>query len=181
MFSRVDIKKAISRGVLKISPYNEKNLQPNSYRLHLDSDIAIAKKGTVVRKTSNYSKYYTKKKVKEFVLRPGMFVLARSKERISLGKEISAFVNGRTTLARLGIAVTQTAPVIQSGHGKPKSRKIVFEISNVGPLSVTLYEGMAISEMVIFGLHTPTDKLYDETGIYGKKKDLDDLLPLKDI
>lgn len=182
MYSRVDILKAIKKGEIKIIPFHQKNLQPNSYKLHLDNEIAIAKKGRIdIQKIIDYSKFYLKKKIKTFVLKPKMFILARSKEKISLSKKQGAMVNGRTTLARVGMSITQTAPIIHSGHGIPKPRKIIFEISNEGPFDIILKDGMTISEISFYKLNTPTDRLYDSFGKYGTRKNKDELLPLKEV
>ena len=181
MYSRVDIIKAVKRGKIYIENFSESNLQPNSYKLHLDDEFAIPKKGKVEpHKTSDYTDFYDKKNSNVFVFKPGTFILARSEEKLALSKYVGAFVNGRTTLARLGISVTQTAPIIQSGHGVPKPRKIIFEMFNAGPFEVTLRSSMVISEICFYELDTPTNKLYDSYGPYGVRPNKDDLLPVKD-
>lgn len=181
VYSRVDIIKAVKRGKIYIENFNESNLQPNSYKLHLDDEFAIAKRGKVdPLETSDFSGFYERKKGDYFHLKPSMFVLARSEEKIALSKYVGALVNGRTTLARLGISLTQTAPIIQSGHGVPRPRKVIFEIFNAGPLEVTLRSGMVISEICFFELDTPTNKLYDSFGRYGIRPNKDELLPVKD-
>lgn len=181
MYSRVDILKAIKRKDISIKPFNRKNLQPNSYKLHLDDEIAIAKKGRInPLKTRNFEKFYDKKEIRKVVLTPKKFILAKTMEKLSLSKNIGAFVNGRSGLSRVGISVTQTAPIIQAGHGVPRPRKIILEISNGGPFEVVLTPGMAIAEICFFELKTPTNVLYDSFGRYGTRGDRDELLPLKE-
>jgi dCTP deaminase len=70
-----------------------------------------------------YAKFrdkYTKKKVltkKGYVLAPGSFVLAWTSEKINLpnNSRIAARVEGKSSLARLGLAVHVTAPTIHAG------------------------------------------------------------------
>ncbi len=180
MFSDRDIIKAIAEKKIKIIPFSKKFLQPDTYKLHLDSLIAIPLGGRVDPYHTEFSEKYKKKRINEFVLGPGEFILARTIEKISISTEIAASVSGRSTLARMGVSVTQTAPVIHSGHGVPKPRKIILEISNAGPFEVVLRKGMLIGEIAFYKLNTPASKPYDSFGRYGLRKNLDELLPLKE-
>ena len=183
MYSDNGIINLIKLKKLKIIPFNKKDLQPDSYKIHLDSAIAIAKGGKVnPLKVNDYSKFFKKSRVSNegFVLKPGGFVLARTLEKFSIPLNVSGFITGRTGLARIGVSVVQTAPLIHAGHGVPKPRKIVLEVSNSGPFDVVLTRGMVIGKIVFHKLETPASKPYDTIGRYGKRKDLNELLPLKE-
>jgi dCTP deaminase len=183
MYSRIDILKAVREKQLCIEPFEQELLKPNAISFTLDNEIAIAKQGNVDALTlKGVDKLYRKKKLKrgeKFRVTPNTFLLARTREKVALGADLAMLVEGRSTLARLGISVTQTAMVIEAGHGVPKPRKIVLEVSNSGPLTVTLTPGMRIAKGTIFELKTPTDRLYDSYGKYGTRRDKDELLPLK--
>jgi dCTP deaminase len=69
-----------------------------------------------------------------FTLGPGEFVLALTYESIRVPKNLIALVEGRSTYARMGLSMHQTAPWIQPGWSGP----IVLEIMNNGPLHITL-------------------------------------------
>lgn len=69
-----------------------------------------------------------------FCLEPGEFTLAVTYERITLPNNLIALVEGRSTYARLGMSVHQTAPWIQPGWSGP----IVLEIKNHGPMRIEL-------------------------------------------
>jgi len=69
-----------------------------------------------------------------FVLDPGEFVLAMTYERIAVPLNLIALVEGRSTYARVGLSMHQTAPWIQPGWDGP----IVLEMMNNGPLSIEL-------------------------------------------
>ncbi len=181
MYSDVDILNAIKEKRIMIKPFDKKLLQPDTYKLRLDSLIAIPIPGKRVDPhKGGFEEYYKRKRIKECVLKPGEFLLARTLERISINHEIAASVSGRSTLARLGLSVTQTAPVIHSGHGVPKPRKIILEISNAGPFEVVIRKGMIIGEIAFYELKTPTKRVYDSFGKYGTRKDLNELIPLKE-
>ena len=184
MFSRIDILNAISTDDIKIEPFNQKLVLPNSVKVRLDSEIALTKKGKIdFCKPDKVEKLYKNRKLKadeKFVLKPRQFILARTMESFSLSNRIAALVHGTSTLSRMGLAVTQTAPVIQAGHGIPKSRKIILEMSNNGPFDIILTPGMIIGQLIFFRLDTPSNILYDSFGKYGKRKEKDALTPLKE-
>jgi dCTP deaminase len=181
VYSRIDILRVIKNGELKIEPFSAKSTKPNAVVFHLDSEIAVAKRGNVDPLTcGDFSKFYEKKKVRgRFLLKPKEFILARTLERVGLSDRLAMLVEGRSTLARLGVSVTQTAMVIEAGHGTPRPRKIVLEICNSGPLGVYLTPHMPIAKGTVFPLDTPADVLYDSYGKYGRRKDPDELLPIK--
>lgn len=69
-----------------------------------------------------------------FTLEPGKFVLAMTLESIKVPRSMIARVEGRSTYARVGLSMHQTAPWIQPGWEGP----IVLEIMNSGNLSIEL-------------------------------------------
>lgn len=70
----------------------------------------------------------------QFTLRPGQFVLALTYETISIPKSLIGLVEGRSTYARVGLSMHQTAPWIQPGW----KGRITLEIMNHGPLNINL-------------------------------------------
>lgn len=73
-------------------------------------------------------------KTQTFCIEPGEFVLAMTHEVITVPKNMIALIEGRSTYARIGLSMHQTAPWIQPGWNGP----IVLEIMNHGPLQVEL-------------------------------------------
>jgi dCTP deaminase len=69
-----------------------------------------------------------------FDLLPDHFVLALTHESIKVPKNLIALVEGRSTYARLGLSMHQTAPWIQPGWSGP----IVLEIANHGKMTIRL-------------------------------------------
>lgn len=69
-----------------------------------------------------------------FVLHPGAFILAMTHESIRVPKNMIALIEGRSTYARVGLSMHQTAPWIQPGWSGP----IILEMMNNGPLDIKL-------------------------------------------
>lgn len=73
-------------------------------------------------------------KPNSFCLEPDEFILGLTHESIAIPRNVIAHVEGRSTYARLGLSMHQTAPWIQPGW----SGRIVLEIKNHGPVRVEL-------------------------------------------
>lgn len=65
---------------------------------------------------------------------PGEFVLGFTHEKVTIPNDMIARVEGRSTYARVGLSMHQTAPWIQPGW----TGNIVLEIMNNGPITVEL-------------------------------------------
>ena len=93
---------------------------------------AIAESGLWQQKTLNIKDQFGKPET--FVLDPDEFVLALTYEHVYMPRNLIAMVEGRSTYARVGLSMHQTAPWIQPGwHGQ-----ITLEIRNSGPRKIEL-------------------------------------------
>lgn len=83
---------------------------------------------------------------KGYVLDPNQLILGWTKERIRLESKarIAARVEGKSSLARLGLAVHITAPTIHAGF----TGQIQLEIINHGPVPIRLRSGMRICQVI---------------------------------
>jgi len=81
-----------------------------------------------------------------YILEPGSFVLGRTAESIELFpySRIAARVEGKSSLARIGIGVHITAPTIHAGFGGT----IELELFNHGVLRVQLLPGMLVCQLI---------------------------------
>jgi dCTP deaminase len=82
-----------------------------------------------------------------FILPPDKFVLGITREYIELPRKskIAARVEGRSTLARLGLVVHLTAPTIHAGF----SGRIVLEMCNFGNYNLRLIPNtLAICQLI---------------------------------
>ena len=97
------------------------------------------------------SKVYMRKVPSEgdgsIVLAPNHFVLATTLEKIYLptSSGIAARVEGRSTLARIGLSVHLTAPTVHLGFRGP----LTLEIKNHSKLRIRLRPGMVICQLIL--------------------------------
>lgn len=90
-----------------------------------------------------------------FALEPGAFILAWTSETVSIPHQsrLAARVEGKSSLARLGLGVHVTAPTIHSGFQGP----IQLEVFNHGTISVLLTPGLLICQLIFeLTLGTPS-------------------------
>jgi dCTP deaminase len=90
------------------------------------------------------------------VLEPNHLVLGWTIERLRLPhtSRIAARVEGKSSLARIGVGIHITAPTIHPGFGFKKLKPaypgspIRLEIWNIGPLKIKLTKGMPICQLM---------------------------------
>ncbi|WBK00326.1 dCTP deaminase [Methylocystis parvus OBBP] len=88
-----------------------------------------------------------------YTLKPQSFVLAWTAEKVEIPitSRLAARVEGKSSLARLGVGIHVTAPVIHSGF----KGNIQLEMFNFGPHHIVLEPGMWVCQLV-FELTTGT-------------------------
>lgn len=81
-----------------------------------------------------------------YVLEPGSFVLGWTQETLELPKHarLAARVEGKSSLARLGIGIHITAPTIHAGF----KGSIQLEFCNHGILRVKIIPGMPVCQLI---------------------------------
>lgn len=93
-----------------------------------------------------------------FYLHPGELALAVTLESISLPDNIVGWLDGRSSLARLGLMVHVTAHRIDPGW----SGQIVLEMHNMGKLPLGLGPGMDICAINFETMSSPALKPYNK-------------------
>ncbi|WP_100656885.1 dCTP deaminase [Alteromonas flava] len=94
---------------------------------------------------------------KAFFLHPGELALAVTLESVTLPDDIVGWLDGRSSLARLGLMVHVTAHRIDPGW----SGNIVLEFFNSGKLPLALKPGMKIGALSFEVLSNPAEKPYN--------------------
>ena len=162
--SDIDIKKAIKGNYITLKPFDEKRLQPASYDITLGNRF-IENDASSTHFVDPSKKVYaktTERTVKdgaEFVLHPGVSVLGLSKEFFG-SDHFLIQVGGKSSLARVGLMIHNTAGIINPGH----FLHITLELANFNTLPIILRPGMAIAQLTFSKLSSPVKHDYTETG-----------------
>lgn len=91
-----------------------------------------------------------------FILHPGELALGVTMEKLDLPNDIVGWLDGRSSLARLGLMVHVTAHRIDPGW----SGNIVLEFFNSGKLPLALRPGMAIGAISFERMTGPAENPY---------------------
>lgn len=168
--SDVDIKKGIKNGSITIKPFKESQLQPASYDVLLGNEFQVTDRHKT-KFVDPYNKIYPQTrtiKVKdgeEFVLHPGESVLGKQKEFIGVDHEHLILLSGKSSLARAGLVVHNTAMLFNPGHYFYPT----FELVNTNNVPLILRPGMEIAQLLFAKLTSKTQNGYETVGRYGKK------------
>ena len=173
-----EVRLALERGLVKLAPVPPEELwSSTAVDLRLDAQLRrwVSRGGANVcfqpgRPDFNFGEIVQRHSeaidVSQagFVLPPQGFVLGWTIEKIQLpnASRISARVEGKSSLARLGLGVHITAPTVHAGFGEaaPEGIPLQLEIWNVGPLPIELVRGMPICQIIFEEVHGTPEKGY---------------------
>lgn len=91
-----------------------------------------------------------------YVIQPREFVLASLLEWVELSDDLSARIDGRSSLGRLGLIIHSTAGHIDAGF----KGSITMELTNIGSMPILLYPKMRICQLVFEELSSPAERPY---------------------
>ena len=158
----------IKRGKLIIEPHLEPaQVGPSSIDLRLGNQFTVFKSpekgietiidlatiGDTERVAEQLGSTEDLKEGETFVLHPGKFVLAYTLESIELPDYLAARIEGRSSFARLGISVHQTAPTVHATF----RGQLRLEISHNGPYACRLHPGLSICQLIVERLGSSAD------------------------
>lgn len=148
-----DIKKKIAEGAIAVSSVDGEhltNINASSLDLRLGRFFKIYNHSQQaildpLNKESfeDVTKLIEIKPGEPFIVQPGEFVLGVTMERVKIGDDLVARVEGRSSLGRLGIIVHSTAGFIDAGF----EGTITLEITNINRMPVALYPGMRVCQL----------------------------------
>ena len=87
---------------------------------------------------------------------PNQLVIARTLETVHLPLHLAARVEGKSSLARLGLSVHVTAPSVHAGFEGP----LYLEMNNIGPFPILLRRGMPIAQLILEHVGLPASRGY---------------------
>lgn len=166
MLSNEDIKKVLADGELIIEPYYPEYLRGAGLTLHLGEHLLKPEPGTTVDVKNKIAPKYREITIEDenpYCMQPGEFILGHTYQTVSVGPSLGFFIEGRSTLARVGMTIVQTAMLVYPGH---RNRTVTLELANHGVNPILLYPRMKIARVALFFLQTPSTDKYDDHGKY---------------
>lgn len=138
-----EIKKLIETGELCISPMEESQIEPASVDVRIGNTFCMLSHSfePVIRFSEGAK--YTDIVADKFTIAPGDFVLATTMEYIKLPSNLTAFVEGRSSIGRLGLFVQNAGWVDPGFEGQ-----ITLELYNAGRYAIELTAGTRVAQLV---------------------------------
>jgi dCTP deaminase len=167
LLSNRGMEEEIDRHSIFIQPYHDELIQPASYDVTLGPDFKLQMQLDNEDLQSEiymdpredcgnlFTDVYVPKGA-EFILQPGAFALGSTHETVALGSNITARLEGKSSLGRLGLIIHATAGFIDPGF----DGQITLELSNVGTIPILLIPGMKIGQLSFWKLPEPTTLIY---------------------
>ncbi|HPN67275.1 MAG TPA: dCTP deaminase [bacterium] len=150
------IRQKIAEGKISIEPYEDSMLQPASYDLRIDRkfltfDITQQECIDVKKPAANLMREIIINDDEAFILHPGDFALANTFEIVGVDNQHVGWLEGKSSLGRLGLVIHATAGFLDPGN----KLRMTLELSNLGRLPIKLYYKMKIAQMAFGELDAP--------------------------
>jgi dCTP deaminase len=161
LLSDKDIRAAITSGRIALDPYDPAMVQPSSVDVRIDRYFRVFENHRYPQIDPSLEQAELTRLVEPdgdepFILHPGEFVLGSTYEVVSLPDDVSARLEGKSSLGRLGLLTHSTAGFIDAGF----SGHVTLELSNVATLPIKLWPGMKIGQLCFFRLTSPAEAPY---------------------
>jgi dCTP deaminase len=169
IFSDRSIRDAVEMGSIQIDPYDPSFVQPSSVDLRVGNAfrVFVNHRYSEIDPRSPQQDLTQLVEVGEdepFMLHPGEFVLGSTLERVKLGEDIVARLEGKSSLGRLGLLIHSTAGFIDPGF----EGHITLELSNVATLPIAIYPAMKIGQISFYQMTTAADRPYGSVELGSK-------------
>lgn len=160
IFSDRSIREAIDEGRIAIDPFEPSFVQPSSVDLRVDSGFRVFQnhRHPFIDPRSPQEDLTRLVDMGEeaFMLHPDEFVLGATLERVRLGVDVVARLEGKSSLGRLGLLIHSTAGFIDPGF----EGAITLELSNVATLPIAIHPRMKIGQISFYQMTTAADHPY---------------------
>ena len=155
ILSDKSIRDLISKGDLRVEPFSDDLVQSSSLDLRLGNEFALYKNGGVIDVKKGPGDVEKIRIEDSIEIAPKEFLLATTLEYIKLPPYLTAFVEGRSSLGRLGLFIENAGWVDAGFEGQ-----ITLELYNANNSPIRLYAGMRICQLVFARLDREPEKVY---------------------
>jgi len=149
-----DLRYFIDRGLIKVEPFLSDTVRENGLDLRVGKQIArMRSPGRPLKPGDDVSDFFSVKEGDSFLIQPNEHVLLTTMEYLELPNDVMAFVNLRSSFARLGLFIPPT--IVDAGfHGE-------LTIEVVGSaFPVELESGTRFLHLVFAKTLTPIESPY---------------------
>jgi len=146
----------LDQGSLKISPLDPLQIQPASVDLRLGRHFLKVAENNVTHLDLESTPVYEEMEQDEIILPPHCFILATTMEYICLPNDMTAFVEGRSSIGRMGMFIQNAGWVDPGFEGE-----ITLELFNANNVPIRLKAGRRICQLVLAEMDQPAMNPYN--------------------
>jgi len=136
------IRELLACGELGIEPLEDIQIQPASVDVRLGTSFSVIRSTDNVLRMDTATEYHSMT-AETFLLLPKQFVLATTMEYFQLPDNLTAFVEGRSSIGRLGLFIQNAGWVDPGFEGE-----ITLELYNASDLAIELHAGRRVGQLV---------------------------------
>lgn len=156
-----------------IAPIEEEQIQPASVDIRLGNLFSVVEDTASGIIRMNQEIAYKEIRAERYILLPGQFVLATTMEYLNLPNDLTAFVEGRSSMGRMGLFI-QNAGWVDPGF----CGEITLELYNANRCAIELQAGRRVGQLVFAkmdqeALHPYRGKYQGQRGAVGSRIYLD--------
>lgn len=149
------LKQLIDKGDLGVSPLEDGCIQPASIDCRLGNSFLVIEDRQMQVIDLNTEIIYRKIEGDSITIPPHSFLLATTMEYIKLPEDLTAFVEGRSSIGRIGLFIQNAGWVDPGFEGQ-----ITLELYNANSLPIRLEAGRRICQLVFCRMDQKADAPY---------------------
>lgn len=150
------LKALLKSGELVVSPIDEKSIQPASIDCRLGDHFLVIEDNQMHVITLGEEIKYREIEGDAITIPPHSFILATTQEYIKMPNNLTAFVEGRSSIGRIGLFIQNAGWVDPGFEGR-----ITLELYNASSLPIKLESGKRICQLVFCKMDSAADKPYE--------------------
>jgi len=143
ILSDTTLKEMIASGELVVTPIDENSIQPASIDCRLGDHFLLVEHNQMDIITLDSEIKYREITSETITIPPHTFLLATTQEYVEVPNNLTAFVEGRSSIGRIGLFI-QNAGWVDPGF----KGRITLELYNAGSLPIKLQAGKRICQLV---------------------------------
>lgn len=155
ILSDTTLKRMIESGDLGVSPLVEESIQPASVDCRLGEDFLVVEDRQMQIIDLNSEIVYRRIKGQSITIPPHSFLLATTMEYVRLPNNLTAFVEGRSSIGRIGLFIQNAGWVDPGFEGQ-----ITLELYNANSLPIRLEAGRRICQLVFCSMDQAAGRPY---------------------
>ena len=149
------IRDKLAHGSLTVDPITDESIQPASIDCRLGDHYLLVEDTNMDIITLDSEINYREIEGDSITIPPHSFLLATTKEWVKLPNDLTAFVEGRSSIGRIGLFIQNAGWVDPGFEGR-----ITLELYNANSLPIKLQAGRRVCQLVFCKMDQAAEKPY---------------------